>query len=71
MAHWRVFKRHFMFVSLDSLRVINKSNFSPMSESIVNWFRIIKIKIRIYPSESPIFVMGLSGVRNMRIGHIK
>lgn len=27
MAHWRVFKRHFMFVSLDSLRVINKSNF--------------------------------------------
>ncbi len=26
-SHWRVFKRHFMFVSLDSLRVINKSNF--------------------------------------------
>lgn len=71
MAHWRVFKRHFMFVSLDSLRVINKSNFFSNERKYRQLVQDYQNKIRIYLSESPIFVMGLSGVRNMRIGHIK
>lgn len=26
-AHWRIFKRQFLFISLDQLRMINKSDF--------------------------------------------
>ena len=71
MAHWRVFKRHFMFVSLDSLRVINKSNFFSNERKYRQLVQDYQNKNKDIPERKSYFVMGLSGVRNMRIGHIK
>ncbi len=63
---------HFMFVSLDSLRVINKSNFFSNERKYRQLVQDYQNKNKdITRAKVRIFVMGLSGVRNMRIGHIK
>ncbi len=63
MAHWRVFKRHFMFVSLDSLRVINKSNFFSNERKYRQLVQDYQNKNKDIPERKSYFVMGLSGAR--------
>ncbi len=71
MAHWRVFQRQIMFISLKSLRSINKSNFSLTSESTASWYKSIKNPTVRYRTEKPTSVTALNGVPSMQIARIK
>ncbi len=71
MAHWRVFQRQIMFISLKSLRTINKSNFFSNERKyrqLVQEYKKITDQYRI---EKPTFVTALNGVPSMQTAHIK
>ena len=70
MAHWRVFQRQIMFISLKSGRSI-KVTFSRTSESIASWYKSIKKLTDQYRIEKPTFVTALNGVPSMQTAHIK
>lgn len=71
MAHWRVFQRQIMFISLKSLRSINKSNFFSNERKYRQLVQEYKNPTVRYRTEKPTSVTALNGVPSMQIARIK